>query len=777
MLRGDRTEAAGGLAHATEVVTFGVAGMRCNNCAAGISERLEALPGVREARVSYALEDARIRFEPALIDAAILGEEIERGGYQVLDPDAATEADGTDPRGEAELRDRVRRMWIGIAASASIMFLGMAWLRLGLPDFASRTTIIASLAALVLIFVGRDFHLGAWRAARERTTNMDTLVSLGASVAFFYSAGVMLLGLDQTRFPVYFESTAMIITLVMIGKVLEARGKREASGAVRALLAERPDFARVERNGEVVVVPIEEIRVGDPVHIRPGERIPADGIILEGQSHLDESMLTGESAPVSKHPGDVIHTGTINREGALICIAHATGEATLLSDIARLVREAQATRAPIQATVDRVARVFVPSIIVAAGLVGFIWWAFAAERYLPGTDPIAAGILFAASTLLISCPCAMGLATPLALVAGTGVGAQRGLLIKSAQALESMGGIETLVLDKTGTLTLGRPTVVESCYAPHFSPEDVLRWVAAIERESEHPLAEALVNHAKQAAAASSSFDEIKEVGVVGVVATRIVADAGSGVSGSVSGNELRIGNRLHVAQPGVDLAPLDEAAAVADQQGHASVFVTIDGHAAAHFTVGDLPDPSAAPALERLRALGLSLRMLTGDGEAQASAMALKLGLTPEEVVSELLPAGKAEFVRSRSKLGEQIAMVGDGINDAPALAAADVGIAIGGGTDVAIEAADVVLVHDDLRAVAEAILLSRRTLRTIRQNLFWAFGYNVAAIPLAAGLLVPWGGASFQLSPGVAALAMALSSLFVVGNSTRLRRFDPSK
>lgn len=754
---------------ATDVVTFGVAGMRCNNCAAGITKRLEALPGVREARVSYALEDARIRFVPSQIDAAILGEEIERGGFRLLDADAHRDQDGLDPTGEAEHANRWRRMWVGVIASAAVMFLGMAWNPLGLPNFPARVPLIAALAALVLVFVGRDFHLGAWRAARELTTNMDTLVSLGATVAFAYSLGVLLLGLDPSRFPVYFESTAMIITLVMVGKVLEARGKREASGAVRALLAERPGVARVERGTAVLVVPVEEVRIGDRVHIRPGERIPADGVVVVGQSHLDESMLTGESRPVAKRPGDSIHTGTINRDGALILVARATGEATLLADIARLVREAQATQAPIQATVDRIASVFVPSIIVAAGLIGLAWWGFGAERYLPATDPLAVGILFAASTLLISCPCAMGLATPLALVAGTGVGAHRGLLIKSARALESIGGIDTLVLDKTGTLTLGRPTVSASCYAANFASRSVLDFIIAIERESEHPLAEALVSHADQSFAA-------QEVEPARVHASDIVANPGSGISGIVQGQQVRIGNRLHASHEEVDLMVLEDAAAEADRQGHASIFVTIDGQAAAHFAVGDLPDPSAAPALARLRNLGLELCMLTGDGAAQASAMASRLGLTAEEVISEMLPTDKAEYVRKRTALGERVAMVGDGINDAPALAAAEVGIAIGSGTNIAIEAADLVLVHDDLRVVAEAILLSRRTLRTIQQNLFWAFGYNVAAIPLAAGLLVPWGGDSFQLSPGVASLAMALSSLFVVGNSTRLRRFDPS-
>ena len=743
----------------TEVLTVGVGGMSCNNCARSVTKHVTAIEGVVEARVSFALEDARIRFDPQRVTPARVFEAIADAGYSVR----PEHAEGREADERNDLESKRLRMIVGLAASAAIMFLGMGVPKLGLPEFALRPAVIAALAGLVLFWVGRDFHIGAWRAARARTTNMDTLVSLGANVAFFYSLSVLVTGADRERFPVYFESAAMIVTLVLVGKLLEARGKREASGAVRALLDQQPEGARVERDGEVVECAASDIRTGERVHVRPGERLPVDGVIVSGNSHTDESMLSGESLPIRKAPGDRVHAGTVNQQGALVVETHAIGEATILADIARLVREAQASRAPIQSSVDRIASVFVPTMIAVASLVGVAWWAFGASRWLPATDPLAAGILFASSTLLISCPCAMGLATPLALVAGTGIGARRGLLLKSAAALEAMGRLDRVILDKTGTLTLGRPKVVAATAADQTPIDAVLRLTAAAEQDSEHPLAHAFLEEAR-----ARSLDV--------PTATEVRADAGRGLSARVEKHEVRLGTRSFLEESGIEMVPLDAARREAEARGASTVFVAIDGEAAALFAVADSPDPSARPALERLGGLGLAVTMSTGDARPQALAIAEQLGLAPEQVVAEVLPADKAEQVEARRSAGERVAMVGDGLNDAPALASADVGIAIGSGTDVAIEAADVVLVRDDLGAVAEAVVLSRRTVRTIHQNLFWAFGYNVAAIPLAAGLFVPWGGEAMRLSPGIAAGAMALSSLFVVTNSVRLRRFDPA-
>lgn len=741
-----------------------VRGMRCDNCARSLTDVLTTLEGVAKVRVSYALEEALLSFDPARISLDRIIQAVDTAGYKAHDRSTKDDTAETEERDAARRRSRMRQ---GIVLSLLIMVLGMGPEMLGLPDFGGRIWIVCGLAAIVQFYVGSEFHIGAWHAARRGGTNMDTLVTLGSSVAFFYSLAVLVLDLDRSLFPVYFESAAMIITLVMVGKFLEARGKRDAGGAIRALLAQQPDRARVERDGDSQLIPIDEVRVGDVVLVQPGEKIPVDGQVESGQSRIDEAMLTGESRPVSKRAGDPVYAGTVNQHGALRFIASAVGESTALAGIIRLVREAQATRAPIQTTVDRVASIFVPSMILLAIAVGLFWWTWGAERYFPTLHPIATSLMFAASTLLISCPCAMGLATPLALIAGTGVGAQRGLLIKSANALEATGTITSVVLDKTGTLTLGEHRIVSVQTVPSFREAELLRVASAVERQSEHPLARAIVAYA----------DEADEMGLPPSDVERMQAFPGRGVIGFVDGREIRIGNRRWMAESGIEWTDLEKGATEASEAGDSSIFVAVDNQAVGHFAIGDIPDPSSRPTLERLAALGLNVTMLTGDEAASALSIAKKLDLPESSIVAGVLPEEKAGFIEGLRARGERVAMVGDGINDAPALATADVGIAIGSGTDVAIEAADVVLIQNDLSAVADAIVLSRRTLRTIRQNLFWAFGYNLAAVPLAAGLLVPWGGSGMRLDPSIAALAMALSSLFVVTNSARLRRFDPSR
>jgi Cu+-exporting ATPase len=743
-------------------VTLDVRGMRCDNCARSLTDALTSLEGVSEARVSYALEEAQISFDPKRVSVDSIVGAVDDAGYEAIRRSAQDELAESEER---DARRRQGRMRSGIALSLAIMALGMGPKIFGLPDFPGRLWIVCGMTAIVQFYVGSEFHIGAWQAARRVSTNMDTLVSLGSSVAFFYSLTVLALDLDRALFPVYFESAAMIITLVMVGKFLEARGRRDAGGAIRALLAQQPDRARVERDGAPLLIEAREVRVGDTVLVHPGEKIPVDGQVESGESRIDEAMLTGESRPVSKRAGDQVFAGTVNQHGALRFIAEAVGEKTALAGIIRLVREAQATRAPIQSSVDRVAAVFVPSMILLAVAVGLIWWSVGAELYFPDLHPVATSLMFAASTLLISCPCAMGLATPLALIAGTGVGAQRGLLIKSASALEATGSVDSVVLDKTGTLTLGQHRIVSMTSAANFDDSELLRLTAAVERQSEHPLARAIVARADEIGSPHAPH------------ADQIEVFPGRGILGCVDGHEVRIGNRRWMEESEIDLTYFEKPAAHASESGHSSIFVSVGRSAAGHFAIGDVPDPSAQHTLERLNALGLRITMLTGDEEASAQAIAKQLDLPETSVVAGVLPGEKATFVETLRDQGECVAMVGDGINDAPALATADVGIAIGSGTDVAIEAADVVLVQHDLSAVADAIVLSRRTLRTIRQNLFWAFGYNLAAVPLAAGLLVPWGGAGMRLDPSIAAMAMALSSLFVVTNSARLRRFDPRK
>jgi len=782
-----------------------VGGMSCDNCAAGIRKALLASPGVHAPEVSFALGSARLEFDPTQTSADQLVAVVVDAGYEARIHRRTAPRDKADRADEAsrerrQTRRRGIRVALGVGLSIAIMAIGMGPERPALAAIGGRDGLVAWLTAIVQFGVGFEFLAGAVRAARLRTSNMDTLVALGSLVAFFYSLAVLVLGLDRRHFPIHFESAAMIITLVGVGKFLEARGKRDAGGAVRALLAEQPARARIVRGGETVSVAIEEVRVGDAVVVGPGEKVPVDGRVATGRSRVDESLLTGESLPVAKGPGDRVFAGTINQNGTLHFEAQAVADDTALAGIVRLVRDAQATRAPIQATVDRIAAVFVPVIVALASVVGLLWGAFGAARHFPQLDPIATGLLFAATTLLISCPCAMGLATPLALVAGTGVGARRGLLIKSASALEAIGGIDWIVLDKTGTLTLGTTAVVDARVAPGHDLAAIASEAAAVERESEHPYARAIVAFAEglgtsdpagptprfaapaNAATSASSATSADDSGV-----TDFEAISGQGVVGRVGGHLIRIGSRRWLESLGIDLAPLAEAAARSDAaagfaestaaaaNAATAIFVARDEHAAACFAIGDVPDPTARATLERLRSLGLGLTMLTGDERAHAQSIAGTLGLPASSVEAEVLPGEKAAFVEKLKAAGHRVAMVGDGINDAPALATAEVGIALGSGTDVAIEAADVVLVRRELSAVADAIVLARRTLRTIHQNLFWAFAYNVAAIPLAAGAFVPLFGPEARLSPGVAALSMALSSLFVVTNSVRLARFDP--
>jgi Cu+-exporting ATPase len=767
--------AEGNTVDAAIEITLDVKGMRCDNCARSLTDTLSALEGVAEPRVSFALEEAQLAFDPSKTTLGVILDAIDSAGYQAASqsndsPERQEMLAELAQREEREAERRQSRMQLGIGLSLLIMVLGMGPGMLGLPDFPGRMWVLCALTAIVQFYVGLEFHIGAWHAARRRSTSMDTLVTLGSSVAFFYSFSVVALDLDRALFPVYFESAAMIITLVMVGKFLEARGRRDAGGAIRALFAQQPDQARVVREGETLLVATNEVRVGDLVLVNPGERIPVDGCVESGESRVDEAMLTGESQPVSKSPGDSVFAGTVNQNGALRFLANAVGDATALAGIIRLVREAQSTRAPIQSTVDRISEIFVPSMIGLAVAVGLFWWGIGSALYFPDLHPIATGLMFGASVLLISCPCAMGLATPLALIAGTGVGAQRGLLIKSASALEATGSVDSIVLDKTGTLTLGRMSVASATSedggedADEGEKKEWIALAAAIERQSDHPLARAIVAYAD-------------ELALPAVEAEQAEARPGLGASGVVAGHTIRVGNRRWMNECKIQIDRLDPPSKRAADRGLTSLYVAVDDRAVGHLAIGDIPNPSAGRTLDRLRALGLRLTMLTGDEAASAEAIAAQLELKDATVIAGVLPGEKAAHIERMRAEGLHVAMVGDGINDAPALATANVGLAIGSGTDVAIEAADVVLVRDDLSAVADAIVLSRRTLRTIRQNLFWAFGYNLAAIPLAAGALIPFLGNAMRLSPGIAAMAMALSSLFVVSNSARLRRFDPSR
>ncbi|MBF8290638.1 MAG: actP, partial [Chloroflexi bacterium] len=614
------------------------------------------------------------------------------------------------------------------------------------------------LATPVQFWVGWPFHRGFVHDLRYRSASMSTLVSIGTNAAYLYSLAVTLwphafMGLGHAM--TYYDVCAVVITLVVLGRWLEARARGRTSDAIRRLVSLAPRTARVLRDGAEVDVATEDVRVDDLVRIRPGERLPVDGVVVEGASTVDESMLTGESVPVEKTPGAPVAAGTVNRTGSFVFRATRVGSETTLARITRLVAEAQGSRAPIQRLADRVAAVFVPVVLVIAALTFLGWLVFGPEpRFLMALTTTVA-------VLVIACPCAMGLATPTAIMVGTGKGAEVGILIRGGEALEGAGRVDTVVLDKTGTLTLGRPAV--AAITPVGGLEGgaprLLDLAASLERGSEHPLGEAIVRHARE--------DELGFLSVEGFEAV-----AGRGVRGRVDGHEVTIGSGRLLRELGIDTAPLAEAAELSASQGSTLAWVAVDGQLAGLFAIADPVKAESAEAIRQLRAMGLDVWMLTGDSRLTAESVARQVGIPADRVIAEVLPEDKDATIERLQAEGRKVAMVGDGINDAPALARADLGVAIGTGADVAIEASDVTLVGGDPRLVASAIGLSRATIRVVRQNLFWAFAYNVLLIPVAMGALYPAFG--ITLNPALAAGAMALSSVSVVTNSLRLRGVD---
>ncbi len=742
-----------------------ISGMTCNNCANTISRSLRRVDGVLEAETSYASERTHVRYLPSMVEAHDIKRAIRDAGYSVIEVagDEEAQVDAEQAARAADLADKRLRLTVGVVLTTLVMALSIPEM-VGLPfDFPGRLWVMAALTTPVQFWVGRDFYVGAWKAAKNRTTNMDTLVALGSSVAYFYSLAVLLLGLDPMHYHVYFEAAATIITLIILGKYLEARAKGQAGEAIRKLLGLRARTARIVRGAgaaaEEVDVPIDAVLVNDIVVVRPGEKIPVDGRITVGRSTLDESMITGESLPVDKGPGDVVIGGTVNGTGAFRFEATAVGKQTALAQIVRMVQDAQASRAPIQALADRVSAVFVPAVMLLALATFFAWYFWGAAAYYPHDSRLGVSLIFMASVLLISCPCALGLATPTAIMAGTGMGAERGILIKNAEALQRAGDITTVVLDKTGTITQGKPAVTD-IVAADGDTAALLRLAASAEKVSEHPLAAAIVQRAQRDGLILSEPAGFESI-------------TGRGVVAQVDGRSVAVGSPAFMVEQNANGYDPSEAVLLMQQQGKTAMVVAMDGAIQGVVGVADTVKPSSAEAIASLHAMGLRVVMLTGDNTRTAHAIAQLVGLDPAtEVVAEVMPGDKADAVRAEQARGGVVAMVGDGINDAPALAQSDVGMAIGTGTDVAIEAADVTLMRGDLRSVPQAIHLSKRTLRAIKQNLFWAFAYNVAAIPLAAGLMVPFFGPMAKLSPMVAAGAMAFSSVFVVTNSLRLRR-----
>jgi Cu+-exporting ATPase len=726
----------------TGQVDLALEGMTCAACAARIEKVLNRVEGV-DAAVNFATETARVRYDRAHVDADALIAAVARAGYGArVKADAAAEREEEARRRLASWRSLRRELLFAIVLSApfAVQMVAMLLPGAGHHELLPRWMQFA-LATPVQFVIGRRFYVGGWHALRGGGANMDVLIALGTSIAWLWSAVVTLGGFDQH---VYFEASASIVTLVLLGKALETRARARTSVAIEGLLRLQPVVAHVERDGHEIDVPLADVVAGDRFVVRAGESVPVDGTIVEGASTLDESMLTGESLPVARRAGEGVRAGTVNLDGVLRCIATGVGSDTLLAGIVRLVGEAQGTKAPIQRLADRVSGVFVP-VVVAIALVAFagVWWVTG--------DPVAA-LVNAVAVLVIACPCALGLATPVAIIVGTGRGAQLGVLIRNAVALENAGRLTTLVVDKTGTVTEGRPQVTGVHVFDGRTADDVLAWAAALEQGALHPLAQAIVRSAKD-----------KGLALPAIVEFGAVAGRGTRGQSATGGVELRVGSIafLEGENVAIDRAAIEARMAA----GESVVGVAINGRLAGAITLADRVRASSAAAIARLRSQRIDVVMLSGDNPATAVAVANEVGI--EHAQGAMTPAGKAAEIARLRAAGEVVGMVGDGVNDAPALAAADVSFAIGAGSAVAIEAADITILRDDLAAVADAILLSRATRHKIRQNLFFAFAYNVLGIPLAAlGFL----------SPVIAGAAMAASSVSVVINALTLRRFRPT-
>jgi Cu+-exporting ATPase len=731
---------------------FGLGRLSDDKDARRLEEVLVTLDGVVEASVQFALESARVRYIPTVITTSELRSAIRRAGFKALEDDDAAE----DPEAAAREREILRQrrlLLLSIVLTAPLFGLSMARdlaiLPMAIRHAPALDWFLFALATPVQFYVGGQYYRGAWKALQNRSANMDVLIAMGTSAAYFYSIPVLLGWLPGH---LYFETAAVILTLIGLGKYLEAKAKGRTSEAIKKLMALRPRLARVVRDGREQEIPVDEVAVADQVVVRPGEKIPVDGMVSHGQSFVDESMLTGESMPVERGPGQLVMGGTLNKLGLLHFSAIRVGRDTALAQIVRLVEQAQATKAPIQRLADRVSEIFVPAVIGIAALT-FAGWLTLAPLPEAGAS-FTRALINTVAVLVIACPCAMGLATPTAVIVGTGKSAERGVLFKSSEAMERAAHVNTVILDKTGTITRGQPHLTDLVrFGPEIPEEEILRLAASAEKGSEHPLGEAIV-----AAAGERGIDL--------VVPEEFLAVSGHGIQARVAGRQLLLGTPRLFRDRG--FSPDGASITVERLQGEAktAVLVGVDGTLAAVLGIADTIKVGSAEAIQGLRHLGMQVVMITGDNLATAEAIARQVGLDPQngEVRAEVLPGDKAEEVRVLQARGKVVAMVGDGINDAPALAQADVGIAIGTGTDVAIAAAPVTLIRGDLRSAVEAIALSRGTLRTIKQNLFWAFIYNILLIPAAAlGLL----------SPILAAGAMAFSSVFVVTNSLRLRSF----
>jgi len=745
---------------------FAIEGITCASCVTKIETALRETPGVLSANVSVGTEEAVIEYLPSIADLGAIKAAVGSAGYKVAEapPPAGPDAlDRETAAREREYRTLMRKWWFGAAVGVFTMIMSYPWLFPVLGDWFPRGSpqlwyvwAVMGVAALaVLLYSGNQFFIGAWQALKHRSANMHTLIALGTGVAWIYSTIALLF---PQLFPasefteVYYDVTVVVTALVVLGLAMELKAKGRTSEAIKKLIGLQAKTARVVRDGKEVDIPVEEVLVGDLVIVRPGEKIPVDGEVVQGSSAVDESMVTGESLPVEKKLGDEVIGATINKTGAFRFRAMKVGKDTALATIIRMVQDAQGSKVPVQRIVDVVSGYFTPAVAILA-ILGFMTW------YTFGPEPrVVFALIVAVTTLIIACPCALGMATPMSLTTGVGLGAANGVLIRGGEALQTAQGLQTVILDKTGTITHGKPVLTDLMVAAPFREEEVLRLAGGVEKSSEHPLAAAIVEGAK---ARGLSLPD----------AETFTAIPGHGIEARIEGHTLLLGNLKLMGDRGVPLNGLEAGAAALADDGKTPMYVAIDGKPAGIVAVADTVKEDSREAIRALKAMGLEVVMITGDNERTGRAIARQVGI--ERVLAEVLPQDKAFNVQRLQLEGKRVAMVGDGINDAPALAQADVGFAIGTGTDVAIAASDITLIKGSLRGVVLAIQISRATMRNVYQNLFGAFIYNVLGLPVALGVLYPVFG--ILLSPLLAAIAMSFSSVTVIGNANRLKRWTP--
>jgi Cu+-exporting ATPase len=746
-----------------EKVMLPIQGMSCASCVKKVEKALNGLEGVVRATVNFATERASVEYVPGAVTLEDFRRAVQGAGYEVLEVEAARKEELVDREKaarETEYRKLKRRLVSGVILVIPVFLLAY-WKALGLSSFYNLSREVSFYLQLlfqtpVQFWVGWLFYVGAWKTAKHKSADMNTLIAVGTSAAYIYSVLAIffpwMFAAQGLAPEVYFDTAGAIIVLILLGRLLEARAKGQTSEAIKKLIGLQAKTAKVIRDGREMDIPVEEVAIGDLVVVRPGEKVPVDGLVQEGHSSIDESMVTGESIPVEKNPGDQVIGATINKTGSFKFKAAKVGADTMLAQIIKMVEEAQGSKPPIARLADVIASYFVPAVIGIAIVTFSVW-------YFWGPAPaLTYAMLNFVAVLIIACPCALGLATPTSIMVGTGKGAESGVLIRGGEALETAHKLTTIVMDKTGTLTRGQPSVTDIIETDGYKKGDILRYAASAEKGSEHPLGEAIVN-------------EAQEENIPLIDPKSFNAIAGHGIEATIDGKSLLMGNAKLMKDRGTWMKEAEEKAGELSNQGKTAMFVAIDQKMVGIIAVADTLKENSKEAVDALHKMGIEVAMITGDNRRTAEAIARQIGI--DRVLAEVLPEGKAEEVKKLQAEGKKVAMVGDGINDAPALAQADVGIAIGTGTDVAMESSDITLISGDLRGVVAAIALSKATIRNIKQNLFWAFAYNTILIPLAAGVLFPFFG--ILLNPIFAAAAMGLSSVTVVSNALRLRRFKP--